>query len=414
MATVTTLAPETSPEEAGFDPERLSKLDRYLDGIVESGELKGSLIVIGRGGKIVHVSMRGHRDEAAGLPVEADTIWRIYSMTKPITSVAALILFEEGSLSLLDPVSKFIPSFENPRVFRKGSALAYVSAPASQPLLVWHLLTHTSGLTYEFMFNHPVDELYRNAGFMLGAPEDYTLEEACERFAAMPLLFEPGTGWNYSRSTDVLGRVIEVASGMPLDEFFRQRIFEPLGMRETGFALREEDRGRLAALTMFDPQTGQAVPAPDVDLATTQRPKYFAGGHGLVSTAGDYHRFVQMLLRRGELDGVRVLSPRTVDLMTENHLPGGATITSDFGRPLALLESNEGRGFGLGVAPLVDPVGAKSLSSYGEYHWHGAANTHFWVDPAEELTVVFCAQALFAPDTKFVAMRQLVYGALVE
>lgn len=414
MATVTTLAPQVSPEEAGFDPERLRRLDRYLDAVVEREQHKGSLIVLSRGGKIVHVSMRGHRDEAAGLPVEEDTIWRIYSMTKPITSVAAMMLVEEGALSLTDPVATYIPAFERARVFQKGSAMSYASAPASRPLLVWHLLTHTSGLTYEFFFNHPVDELYRNAGFMLGGPEDYTLEEACERLAAIPLLFEPGTGWNYSRSTDVLGRVVEVVSGLPLDEFFRRRILEPLGMRDTGFFVPEEERGRLCALYLFDPQSGRAVPNPEGDRVKSERPRFFAGGHGLVSTAADYLRFTHMLLRRGELDGVRLLSPRTVDLMTANHLPNGATLSSDFARPLALLVSNEGRGFGLGVAPLVDPVGAKSLSSPGEYCWSGAANTHFWVDPAEELAVVFCAQVLFAPDEVFVVMRQLVYGALVD
>jgi CubicO group peptidase (beta-lactamase class C family) len=388
-------------------------LDRYLDAYVAAGRQQGSLIVISRRGKIAHLSMRGYRDAAAGLPVEAATIWRIYSMTKPITSVAAMMLYEEGGLSLFDPVAKFIPAFEHARVYRQGSVATMVSAPASEPMLVWHLLTHTSGLTYDFLFNHPIDEMYRQAGFGTGASTEYTLAEACERWASIPLLFEPGTAWNYSVSTDVLGRVVEVASGKSLDEFFATRIFDPLGMRDTAFRISEADRQRLSCLYAPDPETGQAVATPNRDHDRTQPPRMLSGGGGLLSTAGDYLRFTQMLLRRGELDGVRLLSPRTVDLMVANHLPGGALITPPFGRPL-LGVGNEGRGFGLGFAVLVDPVAAKTLASRGEYSWGGAAGTAFWVDPAAELTVVFCTQVLFARDEVGYTLRQLVYQALVN
>jgi CubicO group peptidase (beta-lactamase class C family) len=407
------LAVEVDPQQVGFDPDRLARLDRYLDVCVAAGRQKGNLIVISRRGKIAHVSLRGHRDEAAGLPVELDTIWRIYSMTKPITSVAAMMLYEEGALSLFDPVAKFIPAFERPRVYRQGSVATMVSVPASEPMLVWHLMTHTSGLTYDFYFNHPVDEMYRNAGFGTPAAAEYTLEEACDRWASIPLLFEPGTTWNYSVSTDVLGRVVEVASGQSLDRFFATRIFEPLGMRDTAFGVSASDRPRLTRLYAPDPQTGQAVAAPNLERHAIEQPKMLSGGGGLVSTAADYVRFTHMLLRRGELDGVRLLAPRTVDLMAANHLPGGALITPPFGRPL-LGASNEGRGFGLGFAPLVDPVAAKSLSSRGEYCWGGAAGTAFWVDPAQELTVVFCTQVLFARDEFSYTLRQLVYQALVN
>jgi CubicO group peptidase (beta-lactamase class C family) len=280
-------------------------------------------------------------------------------------------------------------------------------------MLVWHLLTHTSGLSYGFHFANPVDEAYRAAGFLLGLPEDFTLSEACDRWAALPLLFEPGAEWNYSHGTDVVGRIVEVVSGQSLDEFFATRIFGPLGMGDTGFAVPESDRPRLAHLSAFNPETGRAGPNPGVDPLSADLPRFLAGGHGLVSTAADYHRFTQMLLRRGELDGARILSPRTVDLMTSNHLPGGETVDT-FGRPLGLLVSNVGRGFGLGVAPLVDPIAAKSLSSVGEYTWSGAAGTHFWVDPAEELTVLFFNQVLFAGDELFLTMRRLVYQALVN
>jgi CubicO group peptidase (beta-lactamase class C family) len=413
MATLTALAPEVSPEEVGLDPDRLARLDRHLDEYVADGRHKGSLVMVTRGGKIAHLSARGHRDEDAGLPVEPDTIWRIYSMTKAITSVAAMLLYEEGKLSLFDPVAKFIPSFGEARVYRHGPAAAWVTAPATEPMLVWHLLTHTSGLTYGFYFTHPVDEAYRAAGFLLGLPEDFTLEEACDQWAGMPLLFEPGAEWNYSHATDVVGRIVEVVSGQPLDEFFAERILGPLGMGDTGFTISEEDSSRLAFLYVCNPETGKAVPNAESSLISAERPRFLAGGHGLVSSAADYHRFTQLLLGGGELDGVRLLSPRTVDLMTANHLPGDATIT-EIGRPLAGLVSNVGRGFGLGFAPLIDPVAAKSLSSEGEFTWGGAAGTHFWVDPAEELTLLFFTQVLFAPDELWVTMRRLVYQALVE
>jgi CubicO group peptidase (beta-lactamase class C family) len=412
MATTAVLTVEVEPEEAGLDPQRLARLDSYLDGYVANGRHKGSLLVITRGGRIAHVSQRGHRDAAAGLPVELDTIWRIYSMTKPITSVAAMMLYEEGALSLFDPVAKFIPSFADVRVYRKGMAAAPVTVPAAEPMLVWHLLTHTSGLTYGFQQANAVDEAYRAAGFFLDPPPDHDLASACDVWAGLPLLFEPGAEWNYSVSTDVVGRIVEIVSGQSLAEFFAQRIFEPLGMSDTGFAVSDADRPRLTALFVHDPETATAVPYPGVDVISSEPPKLLAGGHGLASTAADYHRFTQLLLRRGELDGARLLAPRTVDLMTANHLPGNATLT-EFGRPLLDLVINEGYGFGLGLAPLVDPIAAKTLSVAGEYRWEGAAGTAFWVDPAADMTVLFFTQVLFGSDDAWVAMRRLVYQALV-
>jgi CubicO group peptidase (beta-lactamase class C family) len=412
MATTAASTAEVEPQEAGFDPERLARLDAYLDGFVANGRLKGSQLVITRGGRIAHVSARGQRDAEAGLPVEPDTIWRIYSMTKPITSVAAMILYEEGALSLFDPVAKFIPSFGDLRVYQKGMAAAPVTVRAAEPMLVWHLLTHTSGLTYGFQQANPVDEAYRAAGFFLDPPPDHDLASACDVWAGLPLLFEPGAEWNYSVSTDVVGRIVEIVSGQSLDEFFAQRIFGPLGMTDTGFAVSEAQRPRMTALYAHDPETQMAVPYPGVDVVSAELPRLLAGGHGLASTAADYHRFTQMLLRRGELDGVRLLAPRTVDLMTANHLPGNATLT-EFGRPLLDLVINEGYGFGLGLAPLVDPIAAKTLSVAGEYRWEGAAGTAFWVDPTEEMTVLFFTQVLFGSDDVWVGMRRLVYQALV-
>jgi CubicO group peptidase (beta-lactamase class C family) len=412
MATTTALATEVAPEEVGLDPGRLARLDAYLDGFVANGRHKGSLLVITRGGRIAHVSHRGQRDAEAGLPVEPDTIWRIYSMTKPITSVAAMMLYEEGALSLFDPVAKFIPSFEDLRVYRHGMAAAPVTVRAAEPMLLWHLLTHTSGLTYGFQQANAVDEAYRAAGFFLDPPPAHDLASACDVWAGLPLLFEPGAEWNYSVSTDVLGRVIEVVSGRSLADFFAERIFEPLGMTDTGFSVSDADRPRMTALYAHDAATATAVAYPGVDVISAERPKLLAGGHGLASTAADYHRFTQMLLRRGELDGVRLLAPRTVDLMTANHLPGNATLT-EFGRPLLDLACNEGYGFGLGLSPLVDPIAAKTLSVAGEYRWEGAAGTAFWVDPAAEMTVLFFTQVLFGSDDAWIGMRPLVYQALV-
>ena len=412
MATTTALATEVAPEEVGLDPRRLARLDAYLDGFVANGRHKGSLLVVTRGGRIAHVSHRGQRDAEAGLPVEPDTIWRIYSMTKPITSVAAMMLYEEGALSLFDSVAKFIPSFEDLRVYRHGMAAAPVTLRAAEPMLVWHLLTHTSGLTYGFQQANAVDEAYRAAGFFLDPPPEHDLASACDVWAGLPLLFEPGAEWNYSVSTDVVGRIVEVVSGQSLADFFAERIFEPLGMTDTGFSVSDADRPRMTALYAHDAASATAVPYPGVDVISAQRPKLLAGGHGLASTAADYHRFTQMLLRRGELDGRRLLAPRTVDLMPVNHLPGNATLT-EFGRPLLDLVCNEGYGFGLGLSPLVDPIAAKTLSVAGEYRWEGAAGTAFWVDPAEELTVLFFTQVLFGPDDLWVTMRRLLYQALV-
>jgi CubicO group peptidase (beta-lactamase class C family) len=417
VATLTSspqLVCDVSPEQVGLSTDRLTRLDRYLDRYVEAGREKGSLIAVSRGGQLAHVSMRGFRDAEAGLPVEADTLWRIYSMTKPITSVAAMMLYEEGAISLYDPVAKYIPAFEHARVYKRGPAAAMESVPASNPMLVWHLMTHTAGLTYDFFFNNPVDEMYRKLFAYGQSPTPtYTLAEACERWASIPLLFEPGTSWNYSVATDVLGRVVEVASGQRLDEFFEQRIFQPLGMHETSFSISAADQRRLAVLYGLNPQSGELFTSPQLDRDRTQPAVFLSGGGGLISTAHDYLRFAKMLLQRGELDGARVLAPLTVDLMRVNHLPGGAQMGPPFGRGLSTT-GDAGRGFGLGFGVVVDPVAAKSLAAAGEFSWAGAAGTQFWVDPDNEITVVFCTQVLFARDELGYTLRRLVYQALID
>ncbi len=409
---------EVDAAEVGLDPERLQRLDTFFARYVEDGRLPGWLLTVSRHGRLAHVARCGSRDLEAGLPVTDDTVWRIYSMTKPITSVAAMVLYEEGKLALTDPVSAFIPSFADVRVYAGGSDLRQVTVPAVEPVRIWHLLTHTAGLTYGFHRVHPVDALYRAAGFEWSAPRGTDLAQACDIWAALPLLFQPGTEWNYSVATDVLGRVIEVASGQRLDEFLAARILGPLGMTQTAFWADAEAARRLAALYAPGPD-GKATRADSLGKGALTRPVILLGGGGLVCTAADYHRFTQMLLHRpdspaGELDGTRLLSPRTVGYMTRNHLPRGQDLET-FGRPLYAESPFRGIGFGLGFAVVIDPVPGKVICSAGEISWGGVASTAFWIDQEADLTVSFFTQLLPSSTHPIRAqLRQLVYQALVR
>ena len=405
---------EVEADEVGFDAGRLARLDNHFRAYVDDGRLPGWLLLVSRGGKVAHLAMYGQRDKEAGLPVELDTLWRIYSMTKPITSVAAMMLYEEGAFELKDPVSRFIPAFADVRVFRGGSALAPVTAPATEPVRVWHLLTHTAGLTYGFHHAHPVDGLYRAAGFEWGAPEGFDLAACCDAWAGLPLLFEPGAEWNYSVATDVLGRVVEVASGTSLDRFLSERIFQPLGMVDTAFSAPPGETGRVATLYGARPTDRRPFRLDSMGAAALTPPVFLSGGGGLVSSAADYHRFTQMLRGGGELDGVRLLGTRTLRYMTRNHLPGGADLEA-FGRPLFAETTFQGVGFGLGFSVVDDPAANKVLSSAGEFAWGGAASTAFWVDPVEDITAAFFTQLLPSSTHPIRSqLKQLVYQALVD
>jgi CubicO group peptidase (beta-lactamase class C family) len=405
---------EVDPAEVGFDAGRLARIDRHFARYVDDGRLPGWLILVSRAGKVTYLATYGHRDREKGLAVETDTLFRIYSMTKPITSVAAMMLYEEGAFELSDPVSRFIPAFSDARVYRSGPPEDPVTEPAVEPVRIWHLLTHTSGLTYGNA-DHPVDAMYRAAGFGRGGGALGDLAARCDRWAGLPLLFEPGTGWNYSVSTDVLGRVVEVVSGQPLDRFFEERILGPLGMTDTGFWVQPSDADRLAAFYGADPESCLAVRDDDRGAAALRPPPFFSGGGGLVSSAPDYHRFTELLCNGGELEGIRLLGSRTVSYMGRNHLPGGADLYQVGRPPQGGSPAVRGVGFGLGLSVVLDPVEAKVLSPGGEMAWGGVASTAFWVDRKEGITVLFLTQ--LQPSTTHPIrpqLKQLVYQALAD
>jgi CubicO group peptidase (beta-lactamase class C family) len=406
---------EVEPAEVGLDEERLGRLTTYLERLVSAGRIPGWLAVVSRAGKVAYLEKGGYRHVEDGLPVEIDTIFRIYSMTKPITSVAVMMLLEEGAFELTTPVADLIPSFRDMRVYVGGSDLKPVTVPATEPVRIWHLLTHTAGLTYGFHRVHPVDTLLRQAGYEWSFPQDVDLAAAVDTFAGLPLLFQPGTEWNYSVAADVLGRVVEVASGLPLGSFFEERILAPLGMTDTAFGLAgpdSPDAGRLARLYgALAP--GRLVPYDVLGDTFKARAKLFSGGGGLVSTAADYHRFAEMLRGGGQLDGVRILGPRTVAAMTRNHLPGNADLDT-FGRPLFAETPYRGVGFGLGFGVVLDPARAGMMASVGDYSWGGAASTSFWVDPVEDISVVFLTQVFPSSSLPIRGvLRQLVNQAIV-
>ncbi len=403
---------DADPGEVGLDPDRLRRLDDAFRSYVDDGRLPGWTIAVTRRGKVAHLTHHGLADLESGRPVGDDTLWRIYSMTKPITSVAAMMLYEQGLFELTDPVSKFIPEFADARVYVGGAAAAPGTRPAVEPIRVWHLLTHTAGLTYGFHHAHAVDEMYRARGYEFWVPDGQDLAAACAAWARFPLLFDPGAEWNYSVATDVLGRVVEVVSGLPLDRFFAERIFGPLGMNDTAFSVPADDLERLA--TLYVSRGGQLAPHARMGQVVTEPVEFFSGGGGLVSSAADYHRFTQMLARGGELDGVRLLSPRTLAFMTRNHLPGGVDLDT-IARPLYAESQFRGVGFGLGFSVVLDPVPGKALSSAGEFAWGGLARTAFYVDPAEEITAMFFSQLLPGPVYPLrTQLRALVTAAVVD
>jgi len=382
--------------------ERLRRVEDVTHAYVDHGKLPGVQTLISRRGELVHHDCYGFTDVAAGTAVTPESIYRIYSMTKPITSVALMMLFEEGRFLLENPVHRFLPEFEAVQVWDGGTADAPQTRPPSRPMTVHDVLTHLSGLTYGFHYQHPVDELYRNNGLGDFSEPTFDLAEGMERLASLPLLQDPGTRWNYSMSTDVCGRLIEVLSGQSLDEYFRDRILDPLGMRDTGFHAPESELDRCAPLYVKGGDGALKVMAPSTSMV--QPPKFQSGGGGLVGTGPDYLRFCHMLGNGGELDGVRLLSPRTLSYMARNHLPGGKLL-NEVGQSTFSEAAMEGTGFGLGFSIIEDAAALQNLASEGEFAWGGAASTAFWVDPVEDICAVFMTQLL--PSDTYPIRRQL-------
>ena len=402
---------ETDPRAVGLCPERLDRVDGWMRRLVAEGKLAGLSVMLSRQGQTAFFRAHGLADIARNKPFSADTIARIYSMTKPLTSVAVMILYEEGRFQLDDPLARFLPDFADMRVLTGGNRVKYDSEPARRPITIRDLLTHTSGLTYGFMEATLVDALYRQNGVDFGETQDQGLAEVVARLSRMPLLAQPGAEWNYSVATDVLGHLVSVISGQDFGDFLRTRVIAPLGMVDTDFFVAADKVPRLAAnyslfrdrsLKLYDDAVGSRFASP---------PAVASGGGGLVSTASDYMRFCRFILGRGALDGVRLLGRKTVDLMLMNHLGGDLAA---MGQPRFSESSYTGIGFGLGFSVMLDPARAKIVGTPGEVAWGGLASTSFWIDPAEDLAVVMLAQLI--PSSALPIRRELrvlTYAALV-
>jgi CubicO group peptidase (beta-lactamase class C family) len=411
------------PETVGMSSARLARLDevmkrRYVDG----GYLPGMLVYVYRKGHLVHTGICGCMDIERSKPMREDAIFRIYSMSKPITAVALMMLVEEGLIGLDDAVHSHIPAWQNLGVYASGmpSLLAdappsFITTPTLRPMKIVDLATHTSGLTYGFMMRSAVDAAYRRAK-VTDRESPGGLQGMVEQLALIPLDFSPGTAWNYSVSIDVLGYLIEKLSGISFGEFLQTRLFEPLGMHDTAFWVPPEKIERFTSC--YQPETARGLKLQDDarNSIYAKPPKLESGGGGLVSTAHDYLRFCRMMLSGGTLDGVQILSPKTVALFSLNYLPGGREI-ADMALPGMFSESGyAGVGFSLGCGVNVDVAKTRLPGSLGEYFWGGAAATAFWIDPKEELTVVFMAQVIGSEARLTLRrdLRTLVYSAMTE
>lgn len=418
-----------APERVGLSQQRLLRIGGWMQQHVDQEHLGGISVLVQRRGEVAYFDAAGQASGAGGAPIGPETIFRIYSMSKPITSVAAMMLFEEGRFHLDDPVAKFLPEFTQMQVLVGGDAHNPQLIPARSLITLEQLLTHTAGFSYDSPVRSPVEALYQRQQIGFSGPGG-SLAERVRQLAALPLLFQPGTRWNYSVATDVLGRVIEVIAGQPLDRFLEERIFKPLGMGDTGFWVRADKLDRFtdlhAAADGLPPRIGtEPVRVPGeparglrlldaaADSEFARPPAVLSGGGGLVSSASDYLRFCRMLLNKGELGGQRLLGRKTVEAMTANHLPG---TMAEMGEPrFNNGHLGAGLGFGLGFAVVLDPIKTKTPGSVGEYFWSGVASTQFWVDPREELIVIQMAQLL--PTTLLPLhreLRTLVYQALVD
>ena len=408
------LSPAASPEALGFDSARLAKLDAYMQGVVVSGRVAGMTTLLARHGKVVSFKIYGKKSLATGEPMSEDTIFRIYSMTKPVTGVAMMVLFEEGKWRLDDPVTRYIPEFKTLKVVKTVNPDGtMVLEDMKRPPTMREIMSHTAGFGYGLQDEHPVDKLYREKGVR----RSNGLQEMIDRTATIPLVFQPGTSWRYSSSVDIQGYIVEKLSGQTLGQFMEQRIFKPLKMNDTAFLVPAAKASRLAEVYAANKETGKIEPARNI--FGNQMPTYLtppnneSGGGGLVSTTMDYARFAQMVANGGELDGVRILSPAAVELMGANAIPEAALVNSNGSVGLRF---NNAVGFGLDFMVVKDPRTAGSLSGKGEMSWGGAAGTWFWVDPTNDLIFVGMIQRIGGSggDDLGSMARTLTYQALVH
>jgi CubicO group peptidase (beta-lactamase class C family) len=409
------LAPTpASPESAGMSKAAFDRVEDHLKRrYIDSGRFPGTQLLVYRRGKVVHSAVQGFADVDRKIPVKDDTIFRIYSMTKPLTTVAFMMLFEEGRVALDEPVHKYISEWKDLGVFQAGTAPAFLTRPPSRPMQIVDLLRHTSGLTYGFQQRSNVDAAYRDK--KIGEVEKAgTLQSMIEDLAKIPLEFSPGEAWNYSVATDVIGYLVGLISGKPFEQFLQERILDPLGMNDTGFFVSADKAHRLAACYSATAKGGLTLQDDPATSSFLTPPLLISGGGGLCSTAADYLTFCRALLDGGELGGIRLLGPKTLALMTSNHLPGGRDLP-EMSRSLFSEASYNGIGFGLGFSVTMDPAKTLIPGSRGEYAWGGAATTSFWIDPAEELIAIFMTQVL--PSSAYPLRRELrtmVYAAITD
>ncbi|NKB99076.1 MAG: serine hydrolase [Pseudomonadales bacterium] len=409
--------PTAKPEREGMSSERLERVAAMNDRYTETGKIAGTLTAVLRNGKVVHASASGNKSATDDHPIEMDDLFRIYSMSKPITAVAAMQLYEQGKFQLTDPVSKFIPELKDLKVMKNGKMV-----PAQKQMTMQQLLNHTAGLSYGFDPNDPVDQAYQKADIW-GAKD---LDDFITKVAALPLKFEPGEQWHYSIAVDVTGLVVQRLSGQSFDEYLQEHIFDPLDMKDTFFEVPENKTDRFLPNHFLNPQNGQAVVMdPNQEggipgfencgaMCDYENVTLYAGGGGLVSTLRDYVRFAEAM-RDGELDGVRILSPKTVNYMSANHLPSAIASSGGSGeQPNLGGDSLGGFGFGLGFGIVTDTAANGSMGSAGQYFWGGAAGTVFWIDPIENIVVVSMMQLMggwpsYRPD-----LRVATYQSLLE
>ena len=411
------LSKAARPEEVGFSSERLARITQYFRGEVDKGAIPGAVIVVARNGKVIYREAVGYQDREKKTPMKPEAIFRIFSMTKPIASVAVMMLAEEGKIDLLAPAWQYLPEFKDLKVGVEkldpatGKPALTLEA-AQRPITVQDLLRHTSGFVYGPFGNTLVHDAYNKANLF---DPGQTLAEFVTKISKLPLAHQPGTTWDYGMSIDVLGRIVEVVAGMPFDRFVEERISQPLRMPDTAFYLSAAQAPRMAE-PQVDPATGKRPEFGQAERFTKEKVKWFSGGGGLLSTASYYSRFCQMLVNGGDLDGIRLLSPKTLAVMRSDQLPPGAARVTQLALSQDLTPTPElGQSFGLGFAVRTDPGRSPVSGSAGDYFWAGAAGTYFWVDPQEKLFAVMMLQMDFVQAGYLRrALREMVYGALVH